>query len=331
MSLVRIAATVGLSLAAAVGLGVAFQPEAPGEALRPAPAPEAAAPASASLYARPSLTTSLTTPAPEVSAAAVPTIAALTDVAQAPALRTVPDPMASARDSGAVDASEVSGCQLRAEVTAQPAAMMALTVMAPCDAGEPIAISHGALLLAEPVGADGRLELALPALAREAVVTLATLDGRVVTAGAQVPDFDLFQRVVVVWDGAAVLDLHAFAGGAVWDEPGHVRAGGPVSAATGFVLAYGDPEIDGPQARVYTYPVGIAATSGHVTVEAQVAVVPPVCGREFVAEVVAHVGAYPLIRRGIAVPVPACGGSAGMVLLPDLIPMTTAPDLAALD
>lgn len=343
MSIVRIISTIGLSLAAAVGLGVAFQPDAPEDALRPAP--QAAVAVNASLMALPGLPDRY--PPAEAEAeqrAAVPTIATLTEVTPAPIpARTPPQapvrgqarplPEQTAADDGrSADATVADeGCALRAELAAQPAAMLSLTLHAACDALGPVTITHAGLTLAEAVGPDGRLDVALPALARNAVVTLATPDGRRVQVAAQVPDFDLYQRVVLRWDGAPVLDLHAFAGGAGWGEPGHVRAGGPVSAATGFIRAFGDPEIAGPRAVVFTYPVGVAATSGHVALEAQIAVAEPVCGRRFEAEVLGHVGGPRLLRREVSVEVPACGGPAGMVLLPDPISIGNNPALALLD
>lgn len=330
MSLVRILATVGASLAAAAVLGLAFEPESPGEALRPAPAAQTpAAPASASLtagprLADPALPAAALGGAPEAGAeAAMPVIAMLTP--DLPPDRRVGAAATERADAPAPDGAD---CAITAELAAQPAAMLALRVHAPCDAGEPLAISHGPLRLAQPLGPDGRLALELPALAGEARVTLAMLDGRVRHLWATVPDHHLYPRVAVLWEGPAVLELHAFAGGAGWGDPGHVQAGGAVSAATGFVTALGDPEFDGPQARIYTYPVGVPPTAGHVALEAQIAVTPASCGRPFSAEVMATPGPGRAIRRRLSLDLPPCDGPAGFVLVPELLP--DAAGLAAL-
>ena len=327
MSLSRILATVGLSLGAAITAGIYAAPEAPQAALQPDPG-AAPAPATASLGTVPSLIPS------GPARFEPPTIATFTpEPPPAPRAEMRPaeaPPVLTATDLRSSDA-QPGDCNLTAQLTAQPAAMLSLVLHAPCDPGEPVAISHGALLLAEPVGQDGRLALALPALRDQAGVTLAMLDGRTVQLSATVPDFDLYQRVMVGWDGPAALELHAFAGGAAWNEPGHVRAGGPVSAATGFVTAFGDAELGGPQARVYTYPVGIAAGAGHVAVEAVLAVTPETCGQPFVAQVTALMGAAGTRQRELAVEMPGCDGPAGFIAIPDLLPILTQPDVALLD
>lgn len=332
MSLVRILATVGVSVGAAISAGVYFQPDQPEVALRPAPPP-----AAASLGRSPSLIDSIRTEAP-----AEPTIAMLTPVAPATAVpapvpadagtdmaQAAPDAGPEPR-TGTDAAAGPTGCELTARLSAQPAAMLSLGIDAPCDAGEPVAISHGPVLLAGTLDAEGRLALSVPALAADAVVTLAMLDGRTTQTRATVPDFAMYQRLVVTWNGPGALDLHAYAGGAAWGEPGHVRAGLPVSAATGFVTVLGDAEFGGQQARIYTYPVGIAATSGHVAVEAEIAVTPETCGQTFRAQVHAVLGPSRTLRRSVEVAMPGCGSPAGFVQVPALLPEMPR-DLAALD
>lgn len=344
MSLVRILATVGVSVGAAISAGVYFQPEQPEVALRPAPAP-----AAASLAPSSSLIDSIRT-----EAEAPPTIAMLTPIEpSAPRIPTAPKspetemaqatpPVAAPPSAGAdsvIDAVSVAGtdgatgptgCELTMRLTAQPAAMLSLGLDAPCDAGEPVAISHGPLLMAGTLDAEGRLAVSVPALAADAMVTMAMLDGRTTQARAPVPDFAMYQRLVVTWTGPAALDLHAYAGGAAWGEPGHVRAGLPVSAATGFVTVLGDAEFGGQQARIYTYPVGISAVSGHVGVEAEIAVTPETCGQDFRAQVHAILGPSRTLHRSIEVAMPACGSPAGFVQVPTLLPETPR-DMAALD
>lgn len=323
MSFVRIVATVGVSVGAAISAGVYFQPERPEVALRPAPPP-----AAASVAPSPSLIAGIHA---EVAAPEVPTIAMLTPVETAAAQPVAPAPDLVASDLPAPEVGVVdAGCAMAVRVSAQPAAMLALTVDAPCDADEPVAIAHGPVLIATTLDAAGRAALSLPALAPEAEVSVALLDGRSGQSRVLVPDFAMYQRVVVTWNGPAVLDLHAFAGGAAWGSPGHVRAGGPISAATGFVSVLGDTSFPGAQARVYTYPVGISAASGHVAVEAEIAVTPLSCGQTFRAQVHALLGLGRTERRAVEVAMPACDSPAGFVQLPGLVPETPR-SLAALD
>lgn len=311
MSFVRILATVALSLGAALAVGARFQPE-PGET---AEAPAAAAMESAALG-------TLTAGAPLRATLSTPVFATLTEVtpparAPAPLVQTsAADPVSDA-DPGPMAAAS---CEPALTITAQPAAMLALGLTAPCDMGEPVAIAHGPLLLASTLDDAGHLTLALPALSPEAEVTVAFLDGRLLTGRIVVADFARFQRLVVTWDGPPVLDLHAFIGNAAWGEAGHIRAGQPISPASGFVQSFGDPEIEGPQARVYTFPVGIPAASGQVRVEAEVAVTPQSCGQTLRAQVHAIRDGAPVARRALDVAMPGCERIEGFVQVPDLIP-----------
>jgi hypothetical protein len=224
--------------------------------------------------------------------------------------------------------AEADACAAWLVVTPEPAAMLDLSLFAPCNAGETVTISHGPLRLDNAVGPDGRLVMALPALSAVAEVTLTLGDGRAVTDMTDVPDFGMFPRVIVQWDGPQVLDLHAYAGGATWGEPGHVQAGGPVSAVSGFVTAL--PTRSEAQARIYTFPAGISPQDGLILLEGEVAVTEASCGRRFEARVQLVRDDAPVSRRDIRVDMPACDMPDGFVLLPDLLP-ESLPGLAALN
>lgn len=323
MSILRVTATVVFSLGVALALGSRFQPE-PVSPRSGAAVDAAGESAVGSLGA--AAPGSLSDAAPRAARLDLPVFATLTET-----IPPVDDLPSDAPETVATQtvASDAASCTPALTLAVQPAAMLAMRLVAPCDAGEPVAIAHGPLLLSGQIGADGRLEMALPALLPAAEVTVAFVDGRLATARADVPDFAHFQRLVVSWTGPPVLDLHAYAGGAGWGEPGHVRAGQPVSAASGFVLAYGETAEDAPQARVYTFPAGIPANSGQIRVEAEVAVTAQSCGQELHALVHAIRADAPVARRVLDVAMPGCEQPEGFVLIPDLL-LEPAPDLAAL-
>lgn len=321
MSLFRIIATVTLSLGAALGLGLLFGPDGND--------PTAGAAHHTPAYLGQSDPTESHSESHLGSVTIAPVIASLTELPP-PRAPMADDPVRLASAQPPLPALGTDACAMALTLTPAPAAMLALRLNAPCDAGEPVALAHGPLVLAAQVGADGALTLDLPALSPEPEVTVALFDGRMITATAQVPDFDGFHRVILTWDGPATVDLHAFVGAAEWDQPGHIRAGTPVSASSGFVSVFGDPELEGPQARVYTYPVGIPAGSPQVQVMAEAAVTPASCGRTLSLQAHTISGANPVGRRAITLALPDCTQPDGFVPLPSLLP-DPAPGLAALN
>jgi hypothetical protein len=341
-----VAGSVGLAIAA----GTLFQPD-PNGAPDPRvanPAPETTSPGPTLAGGVPSLVTVMgrTAPTPDTAPETAPETAATSQVpgsSQPPLVAAVtefqdeadatPGLPVLATGSGPVPdvaelLAEADACAAWLVVTPEPAAMLDLSLFAPCNAGETVTIAHGPLRLDSAVGPDGRVVMALPALSAVAEVTLTLGDGRVVTDRTDVPDFGMFPRVVVQWDGPQVLDLHAYVGGATWGEPGHVQAGGPVSAVSGFVTAL--PTRSEAQARIYTFPAGVSPQDGLILLEGEVAVTEASCGRTFEARVQLVRDDAPISRRDIRVDMPACDMPDGFVLLPDLLP-ESLPGLAALN
>lgn len=221
-----------------------------------------------------------------------------------------------------------AGCDPTLHLDAAPAAMLALSVQAPCEAGKTVTLAHGPLRLTESLGPEGTLTLHLPALAGQAEVALTLADGRTVTGQATVPDFEDHARLVVDWAGPARLDLHAYAGGAGWGEAGHMRQDGPISPQTGFVSALG--QNGAAQARVFTWPAGLGPHAAEIALEAELAITPETCGRSFQARVHLIRADGPVLEHRIDMRMPACSAPGGFVLLGDLIPQD-ALDFAALN
>jgi hypothetical protein len=107
----------------------------------------------------------------------------------------------------------------------------------------------------------GRLEMALPALAEEAQVTVALPGPATVSARVTVPDLPDYDRVAVQWQGADSFQLHAYEFGAAHGTAGHVSGADPADPqrATdgigGFLTVLGDSSTDWPLlAEVYSFP-----------------------------------------------------------------------------
>lgn len=330
---VRIITLVAVSAGGAMGAGWMFQPAPGPQTAQLAPQPAAAEPGGTSLAAAeiavpaealagPSLAQAAPldeaapdpAPAPRLAAPDIPSVAALTEIivdTPAPLLPPPPTTTASA-DEG------LEPCMTALVVTAEPAALLQMTLYAPCHAGETAALSHGPLRIPAQLDARGQAMLMIPALAPQAEVSVTFADGTTAADMTDVPDFSQFARLVLQWDGAPVAALNAYTGGAGWGEAGHIHAESPVLASAGFVTAFGGE--DGAQARIFTYPAGRRPGDASVQLEAEVAVTEASCGRPFEARVYTIRTDAPVGQRALTVDMPPCDGTGGFVLMQDILP-----------
>lgn len=180
---------------------------------------------------------------------------------------------------------EVAGCATDVDATAVPGAVLKLTVTAPCHSGESVAFEHAGLKFSEQLGPDGSLTVEVPAMTELADVSIGFADGAKAAVEITVPDFDAFERIAVVWQGATGLQLHALEGGADYGEAGHLWADTPgtpdaaIAGTGGFISVLGSTS-GGFAADVYTYPSALMrqGVEPEVSVEAQV--MENTCGGE---------------------------------------------------
>lgn len=183
-----------------------------------------------------------------------------------------PEPSVSAAEASAADV-----CTIHFGATPAPAALVALSLDAPCNSGEEVNFEHYGLRFSEQLGPEGKLDLLVPAMADNAIFVASFGNGARATAKTDVPDFADYDRVALVWKGATGLQLHALENGASYGEPGHVWADAPGVAAQategkgGFVSVLGSTAA-GYAADVYTYPDRLMDTvaAPQVSIEAQV-------------------------------------------------------------
>jgi hypothetical protein len=245
-------------------------------------------------------------PAP-VLTAAEPVVPAPADTA--PVLAALPDPAASVADGlepPATDLAKVeppgpaplvddapaiataSDCSTDLALAAGPQAMIAVTLMAPCRAGERVVLRHAGLAVAEVLPADGKLILDLPALNATGEVSVLFPDAEIATGAVAIPEALAIRRFGMQWMADDAFQLHVLEAGADYNQPGHVWADAPVSPNGGYMMALGNPTLDLPMmAAVYTWPAdqGIPAD---VMVES--VVTEMTCGRELLGETLAMQG-----------------------------------------
>lgn len=219
-----------------------------------------------------------------------------------------PLPAAPADPAGAT----ASACDADLSLAAKPGAMLDLSLVAPCRAGERVVLRHAGLTIAETLSAEGRLDLDLPALDAKGEVSVLFADASVLQSATAVPDVAKVHRFAVQWMADDTFQLHALERGVDYGQPGHVRAGSGASPDGGFVIALGDPALDLPMmAEIYTWPAD-ATVPVEISIEAEVT--EATCGRELLGETV-ETGAEDATVTDLSLAMPDCDAVGDILVL----------------
>lgn len=290
-------------------------------AAQPAPQPElrpveaATAPAAEAPLAlqQIELTSSpVSTPSTETGVAAQPAI--LPAQAEAPA--GAPGDTAPA----------TADCPLTLTAEAAAAAMVTLSLDAPCYKDERVAIHHEGMVFTELTDDAGKLTVSVPALAEFAIFVAVFQDGEGASADVEVSSLSFYDRSVLQWQGDEGLELHALEYGAGYDDAGHVWAGAPrdyTVAATGeggFMTLLGNPDL--PQARmaqVYSFPFGIARKPGTVDLSVEAQVTAANCGKDVSGQVITVSEGQFGVFHDLNVTMPGCDATGDYLLLKNLL------------
>ena len=168
-------------------------------------------------------------------------------------------------------------CDVGFTAASAPAAMVVLTLEAPCHAGEVVEISHAGLRIHEQLDDAGLVRVKLPAMAEEAVFEASFINGSSAKAEQFVPTLSQYERIALVWKGTTGMGLHALEGGATYGDPGHIHANNearPEDAMAdrgGFISIAGSVP-GGWTTDIYTYPLALidAGHSPEISVEAEI-------------------------------------------------------------
>ncbi len=178
-------------------------------------------------------------------------------------------------------------------LTASPAqaAMIDVTLTAPCRGEEPIVIRHGVLTFSAQMDQLGTYAAQIPALLADGAVEVEFPDGETTGTFVEIADFDAVERVLLQSRGEAGLQIHAREFGADYGEAGHVWNGAPrdpdsaARVSGGFLTVLGDASIGkGHVAEVYTYPTYGAPQDGVVRLSLEAEVTTENCGLKIAGE-----------------------------------------------
>ncbi len=181
-----------------------------------------------------------------------------------------------------------SDCTIAFTATPGPAATADLVLTAACAPGAMTTIHHQGMMFSQPLSADGTASFTVPALASSSVFIAEMAGGDGAVAVVEVPDFALYDRVVLQWEGDAGLQLHALEFGAGYSENGHLwnASLGSVDQALvgsgGFMTYLGVP--DRLNAMIYSYPTQMSARAGRIDLTVEAEVTAANCGREIAAQ-----------------------------------------------
>lgn len=337
MNRVRVVAVVAAGLAVAVAAGTMLQQTAG----QPAVAAQGQAMPSLAGQVETGTRVRAAGLAPTVSAEGVSPgpaaeLAALTQTLPDPSPESIAAPSFSAAASTEIVAAdqgseplvdtlmaEIDACARWLVVTADPGAMLDVSLYAPCDSETRVTLTHDGVAFDALIDAGGMLSATVPALADEALVTVAFADGTQAEDTAMVADLVLHERVAVHWQGPAVVGLAAYEFGADFGEEGHVtadRSDAMASATRGAVHLLGDAGLEAPRlAQIYTFPTGLAAELEQVELELEVAVTDLSCAQDLALALAHRLGA-PVETRRITLTLPDCQDTGGFLVLKNLLP-----------
>lgn len=215
-----------------------------------------------------------------------------------------------------------------AELTAVPtaAAMVDLTLVAPCLTGERVTVHHDGLKFTEQVGEDGSLTVTVPALSEQAVFIMAFPSGAGAIANTTVNSLSFYNRVAVMWQGDAGLELHAREFSADYGTDGHVWRDAPrdmsavLGGAGGFLMRLGRRDLPKAHiAEVYTFPSASAQTSGDILLSLEAEISSANCGRRIAAQSIELEDGIRPRTREIDLTMPDCDATGGFLVLKNLL------------
>tara|TARA_R110002049_G_scaffold44333_6_gene130249 strand:- start:107888 stop:108883 length:996 start_codon:yes stop_codon:yes gene_type:complete len=217
-------------------------------------------------------------------------------------------------------------CEITANARAVAAAMVNLTLDAPCLPNERMAVHHNGMIFTETTSATGHIDLTVPALAQEAVFILAFTNGDGAVAQTTVEELATYKRVVLQWKGQTGFEIHAREFGADYGDDGHVWSGAPrdmaaaVTGQGGFISRLGDTAAAEPlMAEVYSFPISATERSGDVALSVEAEVTQANCGIEIEAQSLELVEGGKVKTQNLTLAVPECDAIGNFLVLNNLL------------
>lgn len=225
---------------------------------------------------------------------------------------------------GTLMSTPVEGCATVLSANREPAAMVALEVLSPCNRNQDFVVSHNGMQVSEQTNRSGEAVVRLPALVTDAEFSVAFDNVFKDSVSIFVPELRRYDRAVLQWASRDNMRLHALENGAQIGESGHVwsaslhNAEDTRAGLNGFIVYLGNTDAEIPyQAEIYTFPAGQMNRDGGVDLRVGVTVTPENCGREIDASTIQTNAGQTLVKTEITTKMPPCDQVGEVVLLRD--------------
>lgn len=235
--------------------------------------------------------------------------------------------LASARSAANTPTEDtVENCKISAATRPIAAAMVDLSLMAPCHPNALVTVHHNGMVFSETTSNTGSLALQIPALTQDAVFIIAFSTGEGMVTSATVDELAEFDRAVLQWKGPAGFEIHAREFGADYGSDGHRWTEAPgdfakaIAGESGVLTRHGNSTtVDPLLAEVYTYPRHTDGQSGDVVLTVEAAVTEANCGVEVEAQTLEIQPDGTVRSRSLILPVPACDSVGSFLVLNNLL------------
>lgn len=231
----------------------------------------------------------------------------------------------AAADDTATEPSPQS-CVAFLEARPIAAAMVELTLNAPCEPNARVTLHHNGMMVSETTDATGRLDVQMPALSQTAIYMASFASGLSGMAKAEVTSLDIYDRVVVQWTGPGELQIHALEFGADYGDEGHIWSDAPRDIAAGalgqggFITRHGRAMPDQDlRAQVYTFPSGTSAATGDVALTVETEVSSDNCNRQLEGQALQITGGGALGVTDLLIDMPGCDAIGDFLVLKNLL------------
>lgn len=224
------------------------------------------------------------------------------------------------------EAAPTFACEHRLSAEPAAAAMVTLSLDAPCMANDRFTVHHNGMMFSDVTDENGKRSFSVPALSADAVFIVSFPNGDGVVAKTAVTSLEYYDRVVVQWAGDSGVQIHALEFGADYHQPGHVWAGDMRDISTaalgegGFITRLGATDLhEGRMAEIYTFPSGTSARDGAVRLSLEAEITPANCGRDIEAQSIqlGSVGAPKV--QDVVLAMPDCDAVGDFLVLKNLL------------
>lgn len=215
-------------------------------------------------------------------------------------------------------------CNTALTASVESGAMVALSLDAPCNPAETVRVAHVGLTFTAVTDENGRAQLRVPAMARDAEFTASFASGQIQEARVEVFTVDAFSRVALAWQGDAGLNLHAFENDAEFGGHGHVWAGRSEDGSPATFLEMGEGEtLSAAHTQIISFPVDFAKGAPDFEVMIEVEITDTNCGKEVSGRMVELLSDGTAVAESFVVFMPQCDAVGDFVQLKNLTPSLT--------